>query len=197
MQEQPRRKPRTPLSPEELFYVIELKKIRQFEKLEKFKATAFYKITNRVNIFLAGFLTYCIISILILSSWQTTYVLWAECEYGPYDPAKRQRTISEVRLNTTSNEILTIRTDNLFTQPKKLDEIYLGKDLIFNKTMKVKLVQEENVFWSVNAYASLTVCTFALVLGFFIYQVNKHQTVNGLLMTTGLFVLASLYFILV
>src|ERR1700741_3724458 len=117
MQEQPRRKPRTPLSPEELFYVIELKKIRQFEKLEKFKATAFYKITNRVNIFLAGFLTYCIISILILSSWQTTYVLWAECEYGPYDPAKRQRTISEVRLNTTSNEILTIRTDNLFTQP--------------------------------------------------------------------------------
>ena len=34
-EEQPRRKPRVPLSPEELYYFIKLKKLKQVEKVER------------------------------------------------------------------------------------------------------------------------------------------------------------------
>lgn len=197
MQEQPRRKQRVPLSPEELFYVIELKKIKQAQKLEKFKATSFYKITNRFNIFLTGFLTYSIVSIFILSSWQKTYIMSAKCDYGSFNKALKKRTIAGIQLRTLSGEYLEIRTDDLYEIPKRLDEIYLGRDLLFKKPLKAKLANNEHIFWSVNSYASLTVCCFAMMIGFFIYKVNMHLTVNGLLMTTGLFSLASLYFILI
>lgn len=197
MQEQPRRKPRIPLSPEELFYVIELKKIKQIQKLEEFKATNFYKITNRLNIFLAAFLTYCILSIFILCTWQKTYIEIATFNYGSTYSQKRQHGISEIQLKTTSGELIVVKTENLSEPPKKMEEIFLGKDLLFKKTLKVKLINNENAFWSTNSYASLTVCSFALIIGFFIYKVNKHLTVNGLLMTFGLFTLASLYFILI
>ena len=64
-EEQPKRKPRIPLSKEELFYVKEIKKLKELKRIADFKATKFYKVLNRVNIVLAGFLSYCVLSVLI------------------------------------------------------------------------------------------------------------------------------------
>ena len=49
-EEQPKRKPRTPLSKEELFYVKEIKKLKELKRIEDFKKTVFFKILNRTNI---------------------------------------------------------------------------------------------------------------------------------------------------
>jgi hypothetical protein len=54
-EEQPKRKPRTPLSKEELFYVKEIKKLKELRRIEDFKKTIFFKILNRTNIVLSGF----------------------------------------------------------------------------------------------------------------------------------------------
>ena len=48
MQEQRKRKPRIPLTPEELFYVIELKKLKQAQKIAAFKASKFYNVLNKI-----------------------------------------------------------------------------------------------------------------------------------------------------
>ena len=44
MHEHKQRTPRTPLTPEELFYVVETKKLHQQQKLQEFKSSQFYKI---------------------------------------------------------------------------------------------------------------------------------------------------------
>jgi len=196
MHEQPRRKPRIPLSPEELFYVIELKKIKQLQKLEAFKATWFFKIINRLNVFLAAFLTYCVISTLILCSWQKAYVLNALCKYGEYSSEMKQRTIEDIQLDLTSGEYIRLKTSDFFHKPQANDVVYVGRDFLFRKMLKVKFATDDQIFFGINSYAYLTVCGFALLMGFFIYKVNKHYTINGLLITLGMFTLACLYFVL-
>ena len=194
--EQPRRKPRIPLSPTELYYFKELKKLKQAQKLEAFKAGYFYKIINCVNICLAAFLTYCILSILILNYWQKTHVASVFIIYGE-TRSNQQRTVAELQVKTNAGEVLILKADELFNIPAKNDVIYMGKDFLFRKTLKARLSFDERSFWCLETYARFTVCVFALGMGFFVYKVNKHLTVNGLLVTFGLFFLASLYFVLV
>lgn len=196
-EEQPRRRQRIPLSPEELYYFIKLKKLKEVKKLEEFKATSFYKLFNCLNIILAGIVTYCVLSILILSTWQKTYIQNYAVTIGNLVPENNQYTISEIYLQTMSGNELTIKTDYLFKEPTAYQPVFLGKDFIFHKTLKAKLSYDNRAFWSINAYASLSVCLFALGIGFYIYRYNKHLTVNGLLTAFGLFGLASLYFILI
>ena len=194
---QPRRKQRIPLSPEELYYFIKLKKLKEVKKLEEFKATSFYKLFNCLNIVLAALVTYCVLSILILTTWQKTYIQDYAITIGNLVPENDQYTISEIHLQTMSGNEFTIKTDYLFIEPIAYQPVFLGKDYIFNKTLKVKLSYDNRAFWSINAYASLSVCLFALGIGFYIYKYNKHLTVYGILTAFSLFGLASLYFILI
>jgi hypothetical protein len=196
-EEQPRRKQRIPLSPEELHYFIKLKKLKEVKKLEQFKATSFYKVFNTLNIVLAAVVTYCVLSILILTTWQKTYIQNYAITLGKLVPEIDQYTISEIHLQTMSGNEFTIKTDYLFKEPKTYQTVFLGKDYVFHKTLKAKLSYDNRAFWSINAYAALSVCLFALGIGFYIYHYNKHLTVNGLLTAFGLFGLACLYFILI
>lgn len=195
--EQFRRKPRTPLSPEELYYFVKLKKLKKLEKLEKFKASFFYKLFNWINITLAALVTYFILSILILNSWQQTHISQFETIRGDIKPENNLPTISNIQLQTTSGNDIIIKTDYLFEEPKNNQKIYIGKDYIFNKILKAKLSYDDRAFWSINAYASFSVCLCVLCIGIFIYKINKHLSVNGLLTVFGLFSLASLYFLLI
>lgn len=197
MQEQPKRKPRIPLTPEELFYVVELKKLKQEQNLQAFKSSWFYKFINRVNILFAAFLTYAIISNLMLCYWQPDYVAKAVCTYAGFDPEVKKRSIGEMDLYLTSGHYVKVRADKLYQAPQQNETVFLGRDFLFHKIVKVHFVKEARSFWNENAYASTMVCSLALIIGFFVYLINKHLTVNGLLMCLGFFVLATLYFILV
>jgi len=196
-EEKPRRKPRTPLTPEELQYFIKIKELKKIKKIEEFKATSFYKIFNYINITLAAFVTYFILSILILNKWEPTHILSYSVAMGDIAPENHQRTISEIQLRAMSGDECIIKTDYLFKAPEKNQSVYLGKDVLFDKIIKLKLNYDNRAFWSRNAYASLSVCAFALGISFFIYKINKHLSINGLLTVFGLFTLACLYFVLV
>ena len=196
-EERPQRKPRVPLSPEELYYFVKLKKLKQVEKLEKFKATFFYKLFNCINISLAGLITYFILSILILNTWEQTYIASYNLSWGEIKPENNQRTISELQIKAVTGEFMQIKTDYLFKEPKINQLLFIGKDLIFNKTLKAKLSYDDRAFWTNNSYASISVCFFVLIIGLFVYKINKHLSVNGLLTVFGLFSLASIYFLLI
>ena len=196
-EEQPKRKPRIPLSKEELFYVKEIKKLKEIKRIEDFKASKFYKFLNRANIFLAGFLTYCVLSILIFCHWEFKTIDKVNCSYGNYNPITNKRTIDEIEVTTTDGNFVTIKTDELFQMPQQNEAFYIGRDFIFGKIIKVKLAFDDRAFWQIYTYPAFTVTLFALCMGFFVYKVNKHLSVNGLLTVFGLFVLASLYFILI
>jgi hypothetical protein len=196
-EEQPRRKPRVPLSPEELYYFKQIKKLKNREKEDAFKATFFYKALNRTNIFFAGFLTYAILSTLILCSWEESQITRQVSSFGALEKETQRHTISAVDLTLNTGEEIHVKTDGLFEQPKNGQLIHIGRDLLFNKIIKVKFAFDDRAFWNTNTYASLSLCIFAMVLGLFIYKVNKHLSVNGLLMALCLFSLASLYFVMV
>lgn len=196
-EEQPRRKPRIPLSPEELYYFKKIKHLKELKKEQDFKASSFYKNVNRVNIVLAGFLAYCVFSILIYCKWQTAYILNATIYYGDFDSEKEKYTISEIKITTTDGELIPVKTTDLFQIPQQNEVLFIGRDFIFNKILKVKLAYDDRSFWHIYTYPLFTVCAFALCLGFFVYKVNMHLTVNGLLTVFGLFTLASLYFVLI
>lgn len=196
-EEQPKRKPRTPLSKEELFYVKEIKKFKELRRIADFKATRFYKVLNRSNIVLAGFLTYCVLSVLMCCYWQNSTIDKVHCSYGDLDPSSHKRDIEQIEITTKMGESVTIKTDHLFQIPEENQAIYIGRDLIFRKIIKVKFATDDRLFWQIYTYPAFTVTVFALCMGFFVYKVNKHLTINGLLTVFGLFVLASLYFILI
>lgn len=194
-EEQPRRKPRIPLTSEELFYVKEIKKFKELKRIEDLKKTTFYKIINRINIALAAFLSYGLLSILICCQWQTSYIDVVSCTYGEFNREIKARSIIEMQITTYDGLLIPFKTDDIFQLPQKNDAFYIGTDLVFHKIMKVKLLSDDRTFWHIYTYPIFIVIVFALSLGFFIYRVNKHLSVNGLLTVFGLFALASLYFL--
>lgn len=196
-EEQPRRKPRIPLSPEELYYFKQIKILKELKKTEEFKASSFYKNVNRINIVLAAFLTYCLLSILVFCKWQTTYISSATIYYGDFDSEVQKYSISEIKIITTDGELIPVKTRDLFQIPQPNEVLYIGRDLLFNKILKVKLAYDDRSFWHLYTYPTFSVCLFALCLAIFVYNVNKHLTVNGLITVLGFFILASLYFVLI
>lgn len=196
-EEQPKRKPRIPLSKEELFYVKEIKKLKELKRIVDFKATTFYKVLNRANIVFAGFLSYCVLSVLACCYWESSVISKVHCSYGDFHSLYNKRTIDEIEITTTSGDFVTIKTDELFQIPQENELFYLGKDFIFGKIIKAKFAFDDRSFWQIYTYPAFTVTIFALCMGFFVYKVNKHLSINGLLTVFGLFALASLYFILI
>jgi hypothetical protein len=191
------RKPRIPLSPEELFYVKKIKELKEIKRVEDFKTTFFYKFFNRSNIALAGFLSYCLLSILVFCHWQTATISYVKCSYDDFDKNAQKQSISSMEIKTISGESMPIKTSNLYIEPEVNQSVYIGRDFIFRKILKVKLPYTERTFWHIYTYPVFAICMFALGLGLFVYSVNKHLSVNGLLTVFGLFFLASIYFILV
>jgi hypothetical protein len=191
------RRPRIPLTQEEIFYVKKIRELKEVKRIADLKASFFYKFFNRANIFLAGFLSYCVLSILVFCQWETTSIDAIKCSYDNFDKDAAQQSISSIEINTRSGDVLTVKTNHLFIKPQVGQQISIGSDLIMGKTLKVKFSYDERTFWHLYTYPVFVICVFAMVLGLFVYQVNKHLTVNGLLTVFGLFFLASIYFILI
>ena len=197
MQENSRRKHRSPLSSEELFYIKKIKQLKESKKIEDFKSSLVFKTINSINIALAAFLSYGLLSITICCYWQTDKILTTHASFSEYNREIKKVGVSDVDMTTVSGHSIKIKTNQLYQEPQSNETVYLGKDFMFNKIVKIKFGYDSRCFWPVNSYAALTVILFALILGFFIYQVNKHLYINGLITVLGLFTLASLYFIMI
>lgn len=196
-EEQPKRRQRNPLSAEELHYFKKLKQLKQDEKITAFKQSNFYKRFNLANILLSALLAYYVFSVLFVCCWQSERVTLVHVTRGEYNEEVKERTISELDIETQTGNRFSVITNSFFKVPKINDTIYIGTDFLFNKHIKTKFSSDNRAFWNVNTYPSFTLCLVALILALFIYKLNRHITHNGLLTAFGLFALASLYFILV
>ena len=194
---QSRRKNRIPLTSEELYYLKKIKELKELKKIKDFKKTKLYTVVNRLNIVLACFLSYILLTILVFCHWETATISKVNCFYGNIDAKMQLRAIKDMTITTTMGEAIPVKSTNLFRTPIEKEEFYIGNDFIFNKILKIRLTDLNQSFWHLNTYPKLSLCVFSLCLGFFIYFINKHLTINGLLTVFGLFTLTSLYFVLV
>jgi hypothetical protein len=195
--EQPRKKQRIPLSAEELYYFKKSKQLNELKKIQEFKASFFYKFFNYFNIFSASLLSYCILSILICCQWQTAYIGEIHCSYDSYNSDTKRLSICKLEITTKAGEMIDVNTTQLFEKPQLNEMFFVGKDFLFGKIIKIKLANSSQSYWHIYTYPSITVCVFALLMGFFVYKINKHLSINGLLFVSILFTLANLYFILI
>ena len=197
-EEQPKRRQRNPLSAEELKYFIKLKKLKQLEKIEEFKKTKFYKFFNSLNIILFSIISYYIFSVFFACNWQEEIIKNVTySRKGGFVEEAQNYSITEVDLETYSGKRFLVKTDLFFVEPMPFQHIYIGRDFIFNKALKTKFVGDEREFWNFTTYPCFILCSFALLLGFAIYKLDRHLNGNGLLMAFGLFFLSCLYFICV
>lgn len=193
----PRRKERVPLSPEELHYFIKLKKLKQAQKIEAFKASRFYKIVSYINIALIALVTYFVLSVLILTRWESSTIKDVVITYGEFNTEIQQRSISALNMVTSAHQEIQLNPSLLFQEPQKNETIYLGKDYLFGKITKAKLNYDERAFWENKTYPGFYLCAFALLMSLYVYRFDSHLTTNGLLTVFGLLSLSSLYFICV
>jgi hypothetical protein len=181
-----------------LHYFIKLKQLKQTEKIENFKQSIFFKTFNISNVILSALLAYYIFSVLFGCAWQNDTIKHVSVSRsGAFNKDNGQRSIVEVNLETLEEGNFTIKTNLFFTEPLTEQSISIGKDVVFGKILKVKFSNDERFFWNINTYPSFSLSIMVILLGMFIYAVNKHLTVNGLLIAFGLFFLANLYFICV
>lgn len=195
IEEQPKRRRRIPLSREELYYFIQLKKLKQVEQIEQFRKSTFYKVFNFINIVLSACLAYYIFSVLFACQWQTENIQSVSLSRrGGFDSETRTHSITQVDIETNQAKFSVV-TKAFYIEPLVGETILIGTDFIFNKRVKTKFNFEDRSFWNSNTYPSFAVCCFALSVGLIIYKINKHLSANGLLMVFGLYFLACLYFI--
>ncbi len=162
-EEQPRRKPRVPLSPEELYYYKKIKQLNELKRVDDFKKTSFYKIVNTLNIILAAFLAYCVLSVLICSRWEQLQLASANCIYGQNDTEVGNRSIVEIQLLATTGELIPIKTSNLFEPPKQNAIFFVGFKVykissFWDKSLRI--VTDTHAFFSglksIDAYLGVT-----------------------------------------
>ncbi len=194
-EEQPRRKQRTPLTAEELFYVKKIKELEEQERIIKFKQTKLYKTCNSINVVLVAVLSYCLLSIWICTYWQQATIAQVQCKHSKYNKEVKAAEITSIEIETTNALKLTILTSEFYTPPEEGQHFFIGRDFLFHKILKVKFNSNERVFWHQFTYPKLTLLIFAAGVGFFIYKMNRHLTFNGLIISVALNFIAVLYFI--
>jgi hypothetical protein len=196
VEERPKRKQRIPLSSEELYYLKKLKVLNQIEKINAFKTSYFFKIFNFINICLCSVLAYYLFSVMFFCVWKQEVI--KNVSYSRNVVVLnhvKQYSISEIDIETFSEKKFVVKTDFYFSEPKPLQYIFIGKDVVFNKILKTKFINDDREFWNFNTLPSFTLCSFSLLFGLFVYKVDKHLSFNGLLVVFGLFLISCLYFI--
>lgn len=192
-----KRRARTPLSPEELFYFIELKKLLKQEQRLLFKKTRYYRNLSLINITYVFLISYIVMSAFCLCRWHKAYVLNVDSSYAAAVPGLSQRPFSDVYINTVAGEYLSLKTRGLYELPKKFDEIWVGTDFLFGKTLKARLFRDGSDYFHFNMYPLFFVCAFVMLLVYVIYSFNLHLTRHGLTGITTLLSLAFMYIVFV
>jgi len=187
-----KRRPRVPLSPEELFYFIQLKKLRKTEQVLAFKATRYYKGLNSVNITIVVLITYIVLSAFFLCSWQKNYILELKT-VGQYNAAAARREIINMSIRTTNGELIELSTSNLYELPRKFDAVWVGRDFLFGKILKGKLQGHREGYLHANLFPVFFISFFVIAVVFMVYYFNLHLTRYGLTAITILLGLALLY----
>ena len=190
-----RRKNRVPLSPEELYYFIQLKKLRKTQELQAFRRTKYYKNLNRVNVFFVFIISYIVFSAFFLCRWEKTHVLSLYTSYEPVSTGTDKRSISDVHLQTENGLDLSLKTSELYAVPKKDETVWIGRDFLFGKILKARLYIDGEEYFHIGVYPLFFVCLFVMFIVCFIYQLNMHLTKHGLVGITTLLGLAFIYII--
>jgi hypothetical protein len=180
-QENNKRPPRVPLTPEEVQEFIRFKKYRERARIERFKKTRTYKILNGFNVISIIIYTEIIFAFLGSCNFTPHYILSTDVYTGnEILGGKRIYSSATFKMINGKEYDVSIRdTINLPNVSNKLytpAKLYVGEDWILRKEIKIRMDLPEKDYYIKRAFPLLFV---SILFGFvtlvlFGYNMNQH-----------------------
>jgi hypothetical protein len=146
VQETNKRQPRIPFTPDEVRDFIRLKRFRERAKIEKFRKTKTYKVLNALNVISIIIYTEIIFAFLGACNFSGHYVL-STTGYFDEEIKGGKRAYSTAVFKMINGKEYDVSVRDTFALPGlpskeyKPAKIYVGKDWLLQKEIKVRLEQ--------------------------------------------------------
>lgn len=169
-----KRPPRQPLSAEEVREMVQLKKLRQYFKIEKFKKTRNYKILNTLNIAYMILFTEIIVSFLGSANSSVQILESVKVYYGK-EIIDGKRIISSAEFKTTEGALYDVGINDVCEMPKAKQEIVVGRDWLLRKDVKVKIETSQKDFFVIKSFPLLFISILMGVVTCVLFAYNLNQ----------------------
>jgi len=180
-QENNKRPPRVPLSPEEVKEFIRFKKFKERAQIERFKKTRTYKILNAFNVICIVVYTEIIFAFLGTCSFTGHYIQSTNVYTGEETIGGKRIYSSAVfkMINGKEYDVSIRDTITLPATPGKIytpAKLFVGQDWILKKEIKIRMDQGEKDYYIKRSFPLLFI---SILFGFvtfvlFGYNMNQH-----------------------
>lgn len=174
----PRRIPRTS---EEVNYFIKLRKKREFLELKKFKLSSTFKILNIFNVASLFIYLELIFCYLGPCHYQTHYTYQVNAHMGNQHQANGKTIISDIDLYSLDGIIYNLIIDDFIQVPPKFTSFKVGKDFLFQKSLKVVLNTSSKSFRIFSASPILFLSIFLSLVSLLVYHYNLNENFYSLI----------------
>ena len=170
-----KRPPRIPFSPEEVADFKKLKKYRERAKIEKFKRSKIYKVLNAFNVISIIIYTEIIFAFLGSCNFSGHYVL-SSVGYAREETIGGKRTNSAALLKMVNGKEYDISIHDTCTLPKSCSKVYVGKDWLLQKEVKVRFEMGDKDRYIKRSFPLLFISILWGFVTFAIFGYNLNQT---------------------
>lgn len=190
-----KRPPRQPLSAEEVRELVQLKKLRQYFKIEKFKKTRNYKILNSLNIAYMILFTEIIVSFLGSANSSVQILESVKVYYGK-EIIDGKRIISSAEFKTTEGALYDVGINDVCEMPKAKKEIVVGRDWLLRKDVKINFESSSKDYYVKRSFPLLFISILMGLVTCVLFAYNFNQDAYSLKVITFVNSLAVIAFLL-
>ena len=178
-----KRPPRQPLSPEEVYTFIKIKKHRQLRILERFKQTRRYKLMNGFNIFCIIIYSELIIAFLGTCHYNGHYIRTIN-NFTSREVKGGKTVSSSIVINSINEKIYDVSINDTITQPQKFTRFLVGKDWILQKEVTVRFEGVKEIFIIKDSFPILFISCLLGITTFISFGYNLNQIKYSLMATS-------------
>ncbi len=171
-----KRPPRVPRSQEEVELIVLQKKIREHNRLARFKQTGVYKAFNIFNVI--SFCIYCELIMCFIGPchYETHYSRNVTAEHGMEKNVSGNAIVVAIKIVAINGKHYRFPVNEFIATPKKFSAYNIGKDFFLQKELRGTVTTSDHIFRISAAepifFLSLFVAFFSFI--FFAYNLNEH-----------------------
>ncbi|MBA2611284.1 MAG: hypothetical protein H0U95_04880 [Bacteroidetes bacterium] len=180
MEEGKKRQPRIPLTPEEVAELVEIKKIRAFNKLQRFKSSRIYKVLNCFNVLCFFIFCELIISFYGPCHYQIHYTKNVLVSFSDKKDENGKRRISDIVIIDVQDKTYKLMVNEFIETPLKYTAFKVGKDYLLQREIKAFVNTSENYYRIQKASPILFLSVFLGIFSLIFFSYNLNQNIHSL-----------------
>jgi hypothetical protein len=188
--------PRSPKTAEEVAELVLLKKLREYNRVEKFKTTPFYKICNLFNVIAFFLYVEIIVCFMGPCTYENHYCTKVKAEYG--DRRKgREKILEDVILTGIDGRKFEFVVRKEIEPPPNYSAFFVGKDFLLHRELKGGFTGSSGIYRIYSSGSMIFLACFVGVISFilFLFNMNMHpHSLRSLTIINALCVLGCILF---